>query len=131
MIKNEVTISNHDELLALHKALIEAKFHPEPENTLISGSPFIADICNRVVDALIEIESLKNPSKYEGWMLWLNIKNQKNFWERAIKYAQESNFWNKLTINEKKRYVKCLLSPFKFEETDITIFINEVETKNL
>lgn len=130
MIKNEVTISEHAELVVLHKALIEAKFHPEPENLLISGSPYIADICNRVVDALIEIESQKNHLKYDGWMQWLDIKRQKTFWNRAIKYAQEFNRWDKLTIDEKRRYVQCLLTPFRFDEGDITKFINEVESND-
>ncbi len=30
--------------LNLHKALLEAKFNLEPDNELISGSPFVADI---------------------------------------------------------------------------------------
>ncbi|WP_432664634.1 hypothetical protein R9X47_00150 [Wukongibacter baidiensis] len=76
MIKKEVIISGHFELLALHKALMEAKFHTYPENLLISGSPFIADICNRVVDALTEVESQKNPSKREGWTQWRDVKNE-------------------------------------------------------
>lgn len=127
MIKNEVVISDYYELLALHKALIEAKFHTEPENLLISGSPYIADICNKVVQALIEIETQKDASKQNRWMEWLNIKNQKTFWNRAIKYAQEFNLWDRMNNNEKKKYVMCLLAPFKFNEEDIVRFISEVD----
>ncbi len=31
-------------VLNLHKALLEAKFNTNPENELVSGSPFVADI---------------------------------------------------------------------------------------
>lgn len=129
MIKNDIIISGYEEMLALHKALMEAKFHPEPENLMVSGSPLVASISNRVVEALVEMEIQKNPSKQDSWKRWLDIKNQKTFWNRALEYACEFNYWGKFTEDEKRHYVSCLLSPFKFDENDILRFINEVDAK--
>ncbi len=129
MNKDAVIIEKHEELLALHKALMEAKFHADPDNLLVSGSPFVADICNRVVDALIEIESQKNPLKREAWMNWLNIEKQETFWKRAINSALKFKRWETLSLSKKEEYVRCLLSPFRVEEKEIMGFIDEVESK--
>ncbi len=41
------------EILNLHKALLEAKFHLNPDNELVSGSPLVADIYVQVRELLI------------------------------------------------------------------------------
>ena len=49
-------LSNYYDLLNLHKALMEAKFHDNPDNKYIAGSPIIAKIINEIVDILAEID---------------------------------------------------------------------------
>ncbi len=125
-MKNKIIISDYAELLSLHKALMEAKFHVDPENLYIAGSPLIANICSRVVKALIEIEAQKDPSKRESWEKWLNLQNHNWIWSRTIQYARNNPEWKSFNNNEKEDYVKCLLSPFKFTKNDIQRFIEEV-----
>lgn len=69
-MKKEVVISDYHELLALHRSLIEAKFHPNPEDFHVSASPFVANISNRVVNALINIDAQKDPAKKKSWEDW-------------------------------------------------------------
>lgn len=126
-MKNEIIISEYGEILALHKTLMEAKFHPDPQNTYIAASPHVANICNRVIEVLIEIESKNDPGKRDNWNKWLDLKNQKWIWERAIEYANDSSEWETLNDEEKKDYVRCLLSPFRFNEDDVLRFIKEVD----
>lgn len=44
-------IGDYYELLALHKALLEAKFHQEPNNIEVCFSPIVAKLSNEIVDA--------------------------------------------------------------------------------
>lgn len=68
-------INDYYELLALHKALIEAKFSIDPNNRDISGSPIIAKLFNRVIEELIvaEEEKFKKNTRFK-WERWLDIK---------------------------------------------------------
>ena len=45
-------LSDYYDLLNLHKALMEAKFHDNPDNEYISGSPIIAKIMNEIVEKI-------------------------------------------------------------------------------
>lgn len=44
------------ELHALHRAIMSAKFTPNPVDPAINGSPHIASVANRVLDLIIEVE---------------------------------------------------------------------------
>ncbi len=61
-------VSEKYELLALHRALFEAKRHADPDDTAIVGSPYVAALSLRVVDALAELDDL--PTFGPGWREW-------------------------------------------------------------
>lgn len=131
MKNKELVISDYYELLALHKALLEAKFHRDPDNSMVAGSPFIASISKRTVELLIEIDMSKDLSKKESWERVLNIKNQGDRWEVALEYAEESNDWDKFTDERRIKYVEYLLSPHIYTEEDVVEFISEVTKRRL
>ena len=58
------------ELLNLHKTLLEAKFHTNPENELVAGSPLVAKVYIQVRDLLIESE------KGSQWKNWFQLSNR-------------------------------------------------------
>ena len=60
-------IKDYNELLSLHKALIEAKFHINPDNEIVPSSPIVAKLCNDTVDLL----SKENTS----WNEWRSKQN--------------------------------------------------------
>lgn len=43
-MKDFIIDLDYDGVLNLHKALLEAKFHLDSDNELVSGSPFVADV---------------------------------------------------------------------------------------
>ena len=108
------SVSDPMELLALHRALMEAKFHPNPEHREIQGSPFVARIAERVVDALIQYEiSERNKTAGDSWISWrdatkhdlcLNVVRQR--------LAETSRIiWDNMTSDARRAYVRDLLSP--------------------
>ncbi len=46
----KLEIKDYYILLNLHKALLEAKFHLEPDNVLVCSSPIIANLCDEIVE---------------------------------------------------------------------------------
>ena len=48
-------INDYYELLNLHKALLEARFHEGLDNKYLAGSPIVAKIHNRIISNLISI----------------------------------------------------------------------------
>ena len=49
-------VTDKYELIALHRALFEAQFSENPLDRDVSGSPLLASLANRLVDALTEID---------------------------------------------------------------------------
>lgn len=92
-----LVFDDYYELLALHKALIEAKFNIDPQNELIAGSPIIARICNRVLDELIKMEEDK---RLDGkkWSEWRKIKvgtlRTNEFWQKRRCDLLEQGYGN-------------------------------------
>lgn len=50
----KLEIKDYYELLNLHKALLEAKFHRYPDNTYVAGSPIISKLCNEIAALLAQ-----------------------------------------------------------------------------
>ena len=109
-------------ILNLHKALLEAKFHINPDNINVSSSPFIADFCNELVDAL----TIMDEGTGRSWDEWRMLKNHSFYRDRALKNALSDNMWLKMNKEQKVKMVKNLLSPFKATEDEIEKFIKDV-----
>lgn len=68
-----LVIKDFHELVALNKALFEARFHANPDSEEVQGSPLLAAVHNRLVEALIATESDQgNRSKWQEWRQWRN-----------------------------------------------------------
>ena len=80
-------INDYYELLNLHKALLEARFHEGLDNKYLAGSPIVAKIHNRIISDLISMENNRKGS--ESWSEWIKISNRKDYLERP---AMESNY---------------------------------------
>ena len=63
-------------LLNLHKALLEAKFHLNPDNTLVCLSPIIADLSNELVDILAKMDEHKDERNAGKWDSWRKLEGQ-------------------------------------------------------
>ncbi len=123
----KLEISDYYVLLNLHKALLEAKFHINPDNELVCISPIIADISNQLVEILNELDGRKDKNTSGRWEEWRKIENQHFYRERAKGNANLNGKWIGLSIDEKRKVSKNLLSPFKATLEEIDEFIKEVD----
>lgn len=127
MSEIRIEITDYFTILNLHKALLEAKFHLNPDNINVSSSPIIAEFCDKLVDVLEKMDeerSEKNVGKWDDWRL---LKNQSFYRDRAIINAKSNNRWAKMNDEEKRKTVKNLLSPFKATEEEINLIVQEVD----
>lgn len=112
-------------LLALHRALMEAKFCEVPSDLPVSGSPFVAEIAHKVVEALLE---WKKAEGGEGsWDEWRRIDASRPEWRIAVLRAAQGESWVKLDSATKAELSRNLLSPFTFDDALLTQFIAAVD----
>ena len=123
-------INDYYELLNLHKALLEARFHEGLNNKYLAGSPIVADIHNRIIKSLITMEI--NRRGKEEWTEWLKINNRKDYLDRAIENIIRFEAWDKET--NKSETVKTYISPFVATDKEIEDIIecvnNLIQKKN-
>jgi len=115
----------NDQLLALHRYIIETKF--SMDSCEIAYAPLIAEIANKVLDAIIENCSTNNSKEYENWISWRFLNKNKLEWGILKKKIKKDEHWNSFYINQKFNHLKILASPFIVTEEMFLIFVNEIE----
>lgn len=108
-------------LLSLHKALLEARFHEDPENGMVAGSPLVADIHVQVRDLLIKSD------KGSQWLEWFQLGNRPDRKDRAIMLIRKCKRWNKSPLDEKEKIAAVYLSPFLYSKTELDEVIAELD----
>lgn len=107
--------------LNLHKALLEAKFNLEPDNELVSGSPFVADIHVQVREFLMQSDM------GDQWKEWFLLKNRSYYRERAIKRMKRCGHFDTAVFEEKKKIAANFLAPFLYSEEEIMGVLKELD----
>lgn len=119
---------DYDDLLNLHKALMEAKFHDNPDNEYVAGSPIIAKIMNEIVDILTDIDPY---AKKEDWERWRKVENhicyENGIYSKTLVKVSKDKLWEKYNNEEKIVATKNYFSPFIITDKEIDEFINAVE----
>jgi hypothetical protein len=104
-----LTISDRMELYALHRALMEAKFHAEPDASEVQASPYVASVAHRVLDALIQAEEASGDTRAAaGWRDWR--RGEQHDWLRRFVLARLAEH-PRLTPAQRDEYVRTLAAP--------------------
>ena len=108
------------ELNALLRTVMEAKFRPDPGDELVSWSPLVADIANRVADALDQIPR-RVPRPDAG--AWRRPENhpEKLAVVRARILACEA--WSGWSEEQRREQVRILLAPLQPDDALIEALI--------
>ncbi|SRR5579875_189016 len=115
-----LVIEDKHELIALNKALFEARFHENPECAEVQGSPLLAAIHSRLIDALIATErEQRKQSAWNEWRQWRNRVIEKRQVEQIIKRVH----WIKLSKQQKIALVQSLVAPFVAEQEEINSLV--------
>lgn len=114
-------ISDANHLLALSKALFEAKFSEHPFSPELAGSPFVADVVDQVTE-MLDAESIGSPSR-------LPASDHAREWEIALDRAAESSKWPEWNRDSKEEFSRILLTPLRTMPDDIAQFIAAVDAR--
>ena len=93
-----IIVTDKNELLALHRALFEAQFAVTPHDPYVPGSPILAALCNRVVDAL----TLLDPR----WADWRSADQHADRVAIAEQHLLANPRWNQMS--REQRIAKAL-----------------------
>lgn len=128
MTSSKFIIGEYYELLALHRALLEAKFCEEPNDLDVSASPIVAMLHKKLLRSLISIEiERKGKTAQDNWDDWLEIGPKRREWKVGLQRARNERLWREWGYKDKQKYIFDLLSPFKVDDNLVGRFISQVE----
>lgn len=130
MATKGVEIFDFNEVQALHRALMEAKFAENPVDTAVCGSPFVAAVANRVVDTLIEMERHSGgDERARHWEEWRQVTPSRREWKVALSRVEPGGPWSSWSVEEKRRFAELLLSPLRATDQLLDQFVREADVR--
>ena len=119
-------VNDYYKLLSLHRALMEAKFAEQPNDPDISGSRFVAEMADQVIEMLITMEKERGHSeKAARWSEWRKISESRREWQIALDRLRTCRSWEKWSVIEKTDYAKILFSPLTVDDELLKVFIRK------
>jgi hypothetical protein len=106
------------ELLALHRAIVEAKFgHDQANDVDILGSPLLSNLANRVVETLVAMETKTGKdSSAARWKKWRLLDPSRREWGIIAQRLKNCDQWKDWTADERSKYLDCVISPFQLSD---------------
>ncbi len=116
-------VTEEAELHALLKALLAAKFHPDPESLEIPGSPLVARLCERAVQAVATwLKTHGKNDRAERTLAWFRIGTADHPVLKIVRKRIEEcehdqgGMWKNWTDEQRLEYVRILLSPYTCDD---------------
>lgn len=124
-------VSDPIELLALWRLVAEAKFHENPEDTDLWGSPYVRALSQRISDALLQsYQDSGNESRVRSHQEWI-ASLPSNVVLPVVRSRLRSDatqpWWGAMTEEQKIEYVRGCVVPFLTTEEFTKKLISEVE----
>lgn len=121
-------VGNYHEMLALHRAILAAKFSESLNDPALPGSRFLANVANRLIEAICAEEIARGrPDQAQSWQEWRQLSPERLEWETLkafVESAAKSANWSVWTIEEKQEYVGILASPFMLDPLHLDALIH-------
>ena len=124
--QDEIVIEDYYNLLHLHRALLEAKFHIPSDDIEVQYSPYIAELSNRIVDILSFKD--KQNKKSNTWSEWRQLEGKSLFREKVVLICARHKKWKNMDIEHKIELAKIVISPFICSMPDIMEIVSESDS---
>lgn len=116
-------ISDYWELLALHKAIMEAKFGDNGSEEMLT-SPHLAAAARKVLLALIEAEKKRNgDARAASWDSWKKADESRNEWNKLIAVLDGNERLESLADDDIAQEIRDILSPLEIGDEQISMLI--------
>lgn len=123
-------VSDEYELLALWRLVAEAKFHPDPDDTDLWGSPYVHSLSKRIDDAILKCAKLKGVEqtrKHVSWRASLESNVVLPAVKKKLRGDAVSAQWKSWTMDERISYVRACVAPFEVSSDFAQQLIREAE----
>ena len=120
-------IDSIDELAALNRALMEARYLARDVDGATRGSAFLGQIHERVVDSIIELhDSRGEAEKAESWRKWRRFSTRSTEQLAIVEYLKE--MWPHLKTPAARRgAVENQMRPFAYADSDVREMVARIE----
>ena len=107
-------VTDYHELIALNKALFEARYYGASKQSSVPGSPFVATIHERVLAAIFVHE--KQPqSRIDEFMKC----SKREIEQAAVREFLSGCDWNRMDRESQRGFIANLVRPFVATETEL------------
>lgn len=101
------------ELLALHRIIVEAKYSDNIVDSAIISSSLVAEIANRVISSALEE---MNKEEAESWIQWLQVEPDSRQYKTLINHIKAFDNWRDVVDEDKPELIQTLAAPLKLNE---------------
>ena len=126
-----LTVEDHGQLHALLRTIIEAKFHPQPQDPLIWRSPLVAAVALRVFEASVsayeQLGQHNNAASSRKWQRSLLSSAMLPVVKSRLREDAAKDFWRNYSVQDKYAYVAQCISPFVVDEDVLAQLAHEAE----
>ena len=117
---------------ALLRALVSAKFSPDPHDRDVPASPLVAKVAREAAAALEQLEvEQEGEVAVERWRLWKDLTAGRPEWEAAIRFAAEAfaQQWATWTQEQRQSVLADLVAPYELSTTSLEKFVHDLEAR--
>lgn len=120
-----LTINDYDELVAVHRALLELKTISNPNDEAVIGSPLVAQFAHRLLDTIIEAdrERVGNDSA-SRWNSWRLLDESRREWGLIANQIANVDNWDRMSSEQRREYITNVASPFKLSEAQLDSLVD-------
>jgi hypothetical protein len=121
------SVVDSNELNALFRALLEAKFRPAIPDTDLPGSPYVVALIERVLEAQKKVAAASgNQAMLSNLETWQKAEENPLYVAAAKERIKEcpQNVWLRWSKEERLRFVQQILSPLRAEQPLLEELLN-------
>lgn len=110
-------INKESELMALHRAIIEAKFKDSHLDLVIPFSGILAELSERILADIIKTLSDNGENdEAESWLLMTQLNEDWHGYECIKNWIQETRGWVGMSMEDRSKFIKVLCAPYQPSE---------------
>lgn len=108
------------ELLVLQRALLEAKFSPNPQDMALQGSPVLAKLSCSVIEAIRErYDRAGDEGQVRRWKEWARWGSRVIEQQIVREHLEGLEAWQGMSADSRDAYVRSLIAPFEATEEEV------------
>lgn len=127
-----LVVDDKHTLRALLRALVSAKFSPDPHDRDVPASPLTASVAREAAAALEHLEvQQEGEVAAERWRLWRDLTVERPEWEAALRFAAEAfvERWATWTPEQRGLVIADLVAPYELSTESLGRFLHELEAR--